>query len=394
MTASAPSQRPDPASETQARQQGWRSRVRLLPLVLLVIAAVVLASVGLVTKMRLSGSVLEQLEGRQIEPSACGSDRRDSLAGDRQPWGAENRAASEEIWANTPAANEQAVEGEDGWYFLGDAYVDNVSQMVGRKTPTAGEIDQFTQRYTKLENELAAEGIEMAIMIAPAKWDVYRDKTPLWSRDLVGATTADLLQAATPDLNWIDPRDKLRDAPHPTYSPVNSHWTDYGGYVAWDHAAACLASIDDRFSEVGTPKLSGVERTGDAEHNEFALYGKSGSDDGWTVPKLEKPLPAVTLTDRAGKESEVPGEYFADMLDFPLHLESESPQSDLHLLIVGDSMSSALTPYATYAFSSVSMMRHAAGEAEFPDILQEAKNADADLVIIEFTERNLAASMK
>ena len=157
------------------------------------------------------------------------------------------------------------IRDRDGWVFWSDYQWENFSQALGRRTLSDREMSAWATAFGQLRDDLAADGIPLVILIAPAKWDAYPDKLPSWASELRGATTLDRIRLAHPDLPIVDVRAALSrartgTAERPganTYEPNNSHWTDYGGFVAWETLARCIASLDERFADVRAAQISG-----------------------------------------------------------------------------------------------------------------------------------------
>lgn len=381
---------PEQAAITVSR----RNWLRLAPLVLLMVVVVVLVVVGLYAKANPAVTPYaeySQSAAQSASGSACVPDRSAALDPASQPWSAERRSESEAVWAaNTadPAATNYLL-GPGGWAFFGDLYVENASQMVGRVSPNSGEIERFRQRMTALQKQLASQGATLVIMVGSANWDVYPEQTPEWTRDITGATPLDFLQASTSELPWIDARAALRDAAEPTYAALNSHWTDYGAYVAWQHAAGCLPSLAGReFDGAQAPALAGVDTANKPDLNEFAVYGVgSGEPMDWTVPRFDSELPDVTLTASDGSVSQVPGATTLDMTTYPVTVTNPQAAVQRNVLVVGDSMARSLSPFITQAFSSASFITNDLDTGALPDIGAAAAEYNSQLVVVEVAER-------
>lgn len=372
---------------------------RLIPLIVLVLAVIAATTLGFVAKHSalhppLALPTTAMTTAITGDEATCRPDRVAALDPGQQPWSPERRDASEALWKANAQDIDGFARGDDGWFFLGDAYLNNLSQAVGRQTVSEDDIAAFRDRYLGLQQQLADSGRQFAFMLAPAKWDVYLDELPQWLRELRGATTADILEARVPELHWIDPRDALRNRLADTYSPVNSHWTDYGGYVAWQYTAACLASTNDQYAKFTMPPVTDVIQIDDVAHNEFAGLGQVDSGTTWTVPEHPSPLPDYELTLGDGETHQVPWNRQAHMEEYPLRMQNEGAPSTDSVLIVGDSTFSALSPYAAQMFQDVHVVRHQVGEGPFPDIPSLAEQYDANLVLVIMTERELQVAWR
>ena len=131
------------------------------------------------------------------------------------------------------------------------------------------------------------------VVVAPANWDVYPQKLPTWAQKLRGTTSLRQADGATtPSCPWIDTRAALRKAAkkHDTYEPLDSHWTPYGGYVAWQAITKCLRATDHGAQRRSTRRaITGVGIT--ANSNEFAPNGVPDGKPRRTYPIYAAPHP-------------------------------------------------------------------------------------------------------
>ena len=75
---------------------------------------------------------------------------------------------------------------------------------------------------------------------------------------------------------------------------MNSHWTDWGGYIAWQTYAACHDANYPAADPLWVPPVDGVEST--RIYNEYAPYGVPDAEPAWTVPAFSEALADVTVT--------------------------------------------------------------------------------------------------
>ena len=224
-----------------------------------------------------------------------------------EPWLDGDPAAAEAIWqAHAAELAGPTVLGEDGWVFWGDVQNQNFSQAVGRRVLSEAETADWADHLRGMRDTLAEQGIPLYIMITPAKWSVYPEDLPLWAQEIRGSGPLDQLIHAAPDLPIIDSRTQLRQASteHQTFSRVNSHWTDYGAYVAWDSAAACIAAVTPELGDLAPPEMDGV--VAPVDDNEFAPYGFANAVPDWTTPVFTEPLAPVTIVSGAGETTQTP----------------------------------------------------------------------------------------
>ncbi|HEU0164072.1 MAG TPA: hypothetical protein VFQ54_03450, partial [Thermomicrobiales bacterium] len=243
----------------------------------------------------------------------------------------------------------------------------------------------------RIRSGLAEQGIPFYVLVAPAKWDVYPEKLPDWAQSIRGSGPLDQLLARYPDLPIIDVREPLREAKkdHDVYAAVNPHWTNYGGFVAWDAVATCLRSASPELGDLGSPAITGV--TTEADRNEFSDFGIADPAPDWTVPTYATDLRPVRITDAKGTRT-VPGTREIDMLDLPLRTDAQGAATASTALIARDSFGNAFNIPADQEFTTTWQVRHnldGAADTQ-PDLVKLAAQDHPDVLILELTQRYLA----
>ena len=199
------------------------------------------------------------------------------------------------------------------------------------------------------------------------------------------------MMRAHPDLPWIDTRPALRRAArtNPTYEPLNSHWTPYGGYVAWKAISRCLRATDPVFGPVGAPPITGVGVTTNA--SEFAAQGVPDGEPSRTYPVYATPHPATSITHLPdGEPIANRPDHETDTLTTPLRTVTPDAQAPgLSLLTLRDSMGGALSPLWSWSFGTTVQYAHGINQLGFapPDLAQLVETHQPDLVLFVLTER-------
>lgn len=289
---------------------------------------------------------------------------------------------------NTP----MGVEGQQGWWFFGDAVNGDISQAVGRRAYSPAETARVVTAVTTLADGLKARGAGLDIAIAPAKWSVYPEKLPAWTDGMPKTHSVDELLKAQPNGPWIDLRPALRQArtTADTYSPLNSHWTDFGGLVGFE---AMYSTLRERHPELAAlPKVTVTKVDVGDERNEMeAMVGVKGANP-WTKPVLATPPPAYDVIDTSGRRTTKDGGATLDMLEYPLRTEAPTAPNAQRVLFLLDSTSTSLSPYLATTFAHTMMVRHFADEPDkAPGIDALVTDFDPDLVVYVITERHLNA---
>lgn len=368
-----------------------------LPLAILMVAVIVLSGIGVATRQasraqaeQLRSEMLLQGSQQNTLPASCVSEEFGSHPADI--WTGEKNAGSEKIFAEHPEAVGMRVTGRDGFEFWGDQQSYNFSQALGRAPWLDEQLAQWLTYFTVLDDELQKAGRDLVIVVAPAKWEIYRDKLPEWADDLQGLTHLEQLLSRSGDLPVVDVRGAMEDAKldGPVYSKVNTHWNPFGAYAAWMQTVACASQL---YPDSVWPRVSVAEPTGvslGVAPNEFTPYGNEATTSDWAEPILpEGPPVRSTITGPGGAPEEGPSDGTVGLLDMPASTSSDAGVG--RALIMRDSTGEALAPTWAQAFEQTCQVRHNLDYPEQrPDVLAEAARCDADTVLYVFTERYFA----
>ncbi len=312
-----------------------------------------------------------------------------------EPWQGAAAKASEKAFQKAIKKEKPGyVRGKNGWLFFTDYQAQNFSQALGRVTQTPKQERSWANLFKKQAKTVKKAGGKYFIVVMPANWDVYPQKLPNWAQKLRGTTSLENLMADHPELPWIDTRKPLQKAArkHDTYEPLNSHWTRYGGYVAWRAITKCLRASDPALSAVNVPPISGVGI--EANSNEFAMDGVPDGKPRRTYPIYTAPHPATTLTHIP--DGAAVGNYpddSVDMTDLPVRSSTPGAQTQLKLLALRDSTGSALSPLWSWSFGTTVQYGHEIGNLPTvqPTPLAQIMTAEhPDVVLFVMTERYLA----
>ncbi len=246
------------------------------------------------------------------------------------------------------------LPGRDGWLFYdgrgvrgGDRRRNHLAQL------PAGHQRIFRELKEQFEHNdryFAAQGITYLVVIVPDKWSVYSEQLPASVGAPPAATSADLFLAylrAETDLKILDLKGYLRDQRArrgPLYHQIDSHWNQWGAYVAAGEMARFAGQYDERIKPLpGDPDLTLAHRS----HGDLAallgLEGWLGEDEPQLqlsgAPNLEvQHLPLPTNA--------------ANIKRFPIHttyVDQDLPRA----LILRDSYGDGLLPWFSRSFSEV-----------------------------------------
>ncbi|GGA65306.1 hypothetical protein GCM10011490_14980 [Pseudoclavibacter endophyticus] len=371
----------------------WWRRWSLVPLCVLMVAVIAATVAGFVARERIAQALVEA----PVESATSG----DSLPGGcapplaalpaHQPWLGQARSTSESTYRLNSAGAPGVIEGADGFVFWADEQANNFSQAIGRRVLSQEEMDAWYGAMSSLRDRLDEQGIDLVIQVVPAKWSVYPDKLPAWTNNIVGSTTLDYLRYAHPDLPVMDMRERLRAAAEEqsVYTPLNSHWTDFGGTVGWQALAECLTAVDpERYAGLAPLDISGFDLQ--PASNEFESFGYTDDDPIDAVPVWAAPPPEMQLTMADGTVASEPTDRPVDMLELPVTTENPSAQSAATALIFRDSQGDSIAAGWQAGFTTTWQYPHNLDKPEQAvDYFSVALEHEPDVVIIELTERHL-----
>ncbi|HEX7815155.1 alginate O-acetyltransferase AlgX-related protein [Dyella sp.] len=258
----------------------------------------------------------------------------------------------------TTSSRDVGVVGTDHWIFLGDGFDHNFSQALGRRKFSIDELERWHSVLSLQQAWLARRQIPMLFVVAPAKWSIYPEKLPAWSQREIGEHAFDGELAIKGDLHMVDLRPTLRAARKEadTYSPLNSHWTDFGAFVAWRALVPELGSLATNLQGLYIPPYNGVSQTDYG--SEFAGLLSLPVSNRWTIPNFTQPFPDFQGTDANGHVTSFPGLTRTGLLDLPRETVAPAVKNNIRALIMRDSMGDSLSLYLQAAFHETKQVDH------------------------------------
>lgn len=256
-----------------------------------------------------------------------------------------------------PLDPNEGLVGHDGWVFLGNKYVFERDQALGTHVASDDHIARLAGWVRGMAEAAAAEKVPFLFIVSPAKWAVYPDKIPVSGKP--GPSIFDRLQAALgrPDY-LVDLRAPLIEARNiaDTYSPLNSHWTDFGAAVAWKTIAGRLTDLfpAERFRH--SDEEPGVE-TIDALNECAQLMGVQG-ENPWTVPVHARSLPNYEFIAHNFDHSLQVGSRQVDLLELPMQTLGHDASSSKKAFIIRDSTGTQISPFMVGAFAKTWQVFH------------------------------------
>lgn len=362
-----------------------RQRLTALAALVLVLVALLSATVTHLYDTRHRAGSTPAVAATAPVPPASGS-----LAGLKPAAQHPKPSATQDATFDAQTRNSlSAVTGQDGYKFLGDVYLHNFSMAMGRRYYSPEEVERTAATIDSTRAWLAQRSISYDFAVAPGKWAVYPEKLPAWTKGQRLPTIVDQLVAYEPgtvtDLRPALTAGRARGNP---YSRKNSHWSTYGGWVAWKALAADLTKRDPGLGAVPVPSLTGV-KTQDSD-NEFKLIDGDPGPNDWDVPQFVTPPPAYDLVSADGSRAPQASMTRLDVSNAPLLTVNPKAGNTHRLLVLGDSTVTAVTPYLTTAFHDTLIVRHFIDDpAKAPSLPALVDQFHPDAVLTLTTERNL-----
>jgi alginate O-acetyltransferase complex protein AlgJ len=142
--------------------------------------------------------------------------------------------------------SEVVVLGKDGWLFFGNAVGRGIDQYRGLVPMDSTQLDDFQKYFGDIHRQLEKAGIPFFVVIAPDKHTIYPEFLPN-HLSKKGISPSDQIMARPMDFGILDLRPILlgqkKQTSIPLYFKTDSHWNEYGAYLAYRSIMAKLAGV-------------------------------------------------------------------------------------------------------------------------------------------------------
>ncbi|MCM1037998.1 MAG: hypothetical protein NC434_01655 [Ruminococcus sp.] len=138
------------------------------------------------------------------------------------------------------SSSDRVIIGKEGWLFYADAADgDPMSDYQGKRIYSEEELQVITENLLGIEKELAAQGVEFVIFVAPNKERMYSEMMPEFYGEpadrYATLQIVDYIKNHT-NIRIVYPYEELArakvDLPETDiYYKTDTHWNDVGGYV-------------------------------------------------------------------------------------------------------------------------------------------------------------------
>jgi hypothetical protein len=240
----------------------------------------------------------------------------------------------------------KVLVGTGGWMFMSEKWM--IEHFCGTRTFTEPELNDWQKLLERRRDWLAQRGIKYLFVLAPDKQSIYPEYLPAWLKDLGGQTKADQFFAhmkAHSTVEVLDLRPALIAAKKsaPVYLKTDTHWNQFGTFVACENIVQTLAHQ--------LPGLVPVAWDSFDRTNRLAVGGDLVDMRGIRISMAESN--AVFFTPKPGLpvlETFIPtGEHAKDLAI------AKNPQGNGLAIIFTDSFGRGWIPFLSYQF----------GEADF-----------------------------
>lgn len=184
--------------------------------------------------------------------------------------------------------------GKEGWLFY--ALQDNIniaSNSYGNFSTE--QMENYSQAIKSLSDSLKAEGIEFVVLLPPSKTSIYPEYIASGDYTIIDSVCDQFEDALiNQDVKVINTKDSLiekknsSDRQYDLYYKTNSHWNDYGSYIAY-------CGFINKMNEYGLSSTKPIEEsfvTEDGYYGDLSkmlgyisLDGKRLTEDGIPVAR-------------------------------------------------------------------------------------------------------------
>jgi len=263
--------------------------------------------------------------------------------------------------------------GKDGWlYCASDAeHMAEHYQSLLQFSPR--ELSDLQNLLERRRDWLARRGIEYLFVVAPDKQSIYPEYLPSWRAPVRHQTKLDQFigyMQSHSTVTILDLRPALRDAKRiaPTYYKTDSHWNNWGGFVACQEIGKTLEKCIPDLKPLPWDSFELKEDQFEMGDLARMLGVVAAEDDITPLPKTN--LPVLVETSPNAK------------LSYPTYFTS-NPNATRKCIVFRDSFGDALKPYLGYYFKQVC---YVPGRGDMDaSLIEEMK---PQVVISEIVERD------
>jgi len=140
---------------------------------------------------------------------------------------------------------ESVIIGKDGFLFLGNKYSQILDKTQGVYKYHDKDIDKWTNKLQNIQTYYEERGIKFAIVIAPNKHSVYKEKLPNWMNYNGRTITDDIVSySKKKNINLLDLRKILQEKKATQlYFTTDTHWNNQGSAIGFENTIKYINNI-------------------------------------------------------------------------------------------------------------------------------------------------------
>ncbi|MEH6559632.1 MAG: hypothetical protein V7708_17685 [Oceanicoccus sp.] len=300
--------------------------------------------------------------------------------------------------ASISADYRKVVVGKEGWLFLGNHYSDVLQQVRGADTTTDTYLNDWATEMKSKQDFHKALGIETLFVVAPNKHSIYPEFLPEWITPATSTSTQALYDVSIKKgLNYFDLHETLineKVADKLLYKKTDTHWNEYGSYLAYSKIMTVSSSLLKR--TLTTPTLVNVERR-DVSGGDLSKFLKIRSyleEADFTIAYDAKEIPLCSKKityepfDAPGKCFDINNQETPVNRNGTVTRNANAPNSDT-LLWFRDSFGNANSSLFQASFASLFQLHY--NRTDSKNIAELIVQKPPSLVLYQIVERNVLA---
>ncbi len=287
---------------------------------------------------------------------------------------------------------QKGLFGDDGWFFLGNEFDKEYDQALRTHSPDEIVLEGWARSLQYMTDVLARRKIESFFLLVPGKWSVYEDKLPLQEAARSKKTSRQHLKEILKGsrVNFVDPTEEMKRARAiaDTFSPLNSHWNNFGALIGW---RTLHEAIKNALPHVALPPIPSIARIEEVDNfNEAANILGYRAPNPWHRPVFASELNVYDYILPGYTKSPQHGHREIDLLELPVITECPLAPNDARALILRDSTGNQISPFIQTSFRSVLQHRHRYDDrSTYSNVLGPVREFGPDLLVYLLTERYL-----
>ncbi len=279
------------------------------------------------------------------------------------------------LFKTNPIPN-KVIEGNEGWYFLGDSYSNTVKESKGLITFSKEDLERIGSTLTKRKTFLDKRGIHYFFAVAPNKHTVYGDYLSIKKSSNKTKLEQLLEYSDNIPVHIVDLKSKFPSNQYYLFHKTNTHWNDLGAFYGY---LSLMEPISKIYKDIPILSLDDFDITIDTSYQEDLtkmLQQEVLEKRVTLIPKTP-----FTYKDIEEKKIPIPKNYKKSPSDYEKRYTTKNKK--LKVLIFRDSYGSAFLPFISETFGeTLFIWAHHFNE----QLIEQEK---PDIVIHEIVERNL-----